>query len=398
MKRTLLNAGLPAIFAAAGAVSAFGQDGTVSRFEAVRGVETEAAQPEPAPNVTSTSEGEVTLDSADLARIARAELLTGRLSRSSREAFRRGLMPLADFIDQVDLADRTDLWIHEIQRDGGEQSVFDRQIRRWREVVSVLESFNQPNSAGWRADLSLARWALSDAEMRFAAAREDEVMLQRSSRSRADFARGHFVRRTADAEIGLAAPSEVVRAASILVKSPQTDAFLNGRDQERYLRLVNDNTEQTELWGLLGAGIGRSDRVEQARIDRDSALLSESIERNDFSTAAELLNRTEAHLQTGFDEKARFFDTGTASLYDLARTWRTWSDLHLAVAEIDELAESAATDGREQAYSRLRAAADATTDLRGRHAADVLFVDVLETVDDLAGMRRQASRSADYLR
>ena len=397
MKRTLLNAGLPAVFAAAGAVSAIGQDGPASRFEAVRGVEIETAQPDPAPNVTSTPEGEVTLNSADLARLARAELLTSKLSRSSREAFQRGLMPLSDFLDQVDLADRTDLWIHEIRRDGGEQSVFDRQVRRWRDVVSDLEDFNQPNSAGWRADLSLARWALSDAEMRSAAAREDEVMLQRSSRRRADFARQHFLQRTADAEVGLAPPSEVVRAGSVLVESPPTDAFVNGRDQERYLGLVNENTEQTELWGLLGAGIGRSDRVEQARIDRDSALLSESIERNDFRSAAELLTRTEAHLQAGFDEESRFFDSGTASLYDLARTWRTWSDLHLAVAEIDELADGAATDGRVQAFSRLRDAADATTDLRGRHAADVLFVDVLETVDDLSGMRRQASRSAAYL-
>ena len=74
-----------------------------------------------------------------------------------------------------------------------------------------------------------------------------------------------------------------------------------------------------------------------------------------------------------------------------------WSDVHLAVADSDELTEGAETDAREQALQRLRHADDATTEVRGRHAADVLFVDVLKNVDDLHMMRQQVSRSTEYL-
>ncbi|REJ95958.1 MAG: hypothetical protein DWQ34_05140 [Planctomycetota bacterium] len=397
MRRALYSAGVAAAFSAAGTASAFSQDDSPAQFEAVRGIETETTGPDGAVGDGSPVVGRISLTQADLRRLAGIERTTQRLDRSALAAFHRGLMPLPDLLDQTDLADRTDLWIHQIRRDGGEQAVLVRQVRRLRDVVSHLESFNQPNSSGWRADLALARWALSDAEFRAAAAGGDEVAAARSGGRRAEFAREVFEFRTADAAIGLASPEAVLRAAAIVVASPSADSNANMRAQRQYFNLADMNVEQTERWGLLGAGVGRVDRIEQARVHRDFALLRASLDNGEASISARLLARTEAQVQSAFADELRFFATGAASLYDVAETWRTWSDMHLSVAEVAELADLASTGEREEALDRLRLAADSISDLRGRHEADVLFVDVLETVDELSAMRQQVTRSENYL-
>jgi hypothetical protein len=110
------------------------------------------------------------------------------------------------------------------------------------------------------------------------------------------------------------------------------------------------------------------------------------------------MRRADRRIRDLFATQREFHRKGTASLYELSRTWLAWRELHEmgagqpGLVDADQLAE------RQQARSTLSGLADQTLDQRGRHAADITVVRLAEQMDELETLRQPAGQSGDYLK
>lgn len=340
--------------------------------------------------------GAAAVDRARIGQLLKAaERTSGELAEHTRSAFRRGLLPLRDHLEQLALATEIEV----LSADAHEVSpaaALQRQVDRLRDVRDRLRAFHQPAAEGWAADTALAEWALADAEQKLARAGGEPVAAQTAEARRREWAAVHYRLRQRDGNIGAASLPSVVHAASLVVGASRSGSE---RDllAEEYREQLRRTAALTAEWAERGAGIGRADRVLEARVAVDLEQLSPAGEAAPLADP-QPLHDADGKLQELFAAQAEFHRHGTAELYDLARTWLTWRNLHQAAAQTPDLFSKQQTSGRAAALARLQELADQTPDRRGRIAADVTFVRLLAQLDRIDSARAPAAGDRQYLR
>ncbi len=293
-----------------------------------------------------------------------------RLIDQSRDSFDRGLVPLVDHLDQFSLAANLNQRLATSQNNRETQLEWQRlQVRNLEGVANQLERFRQPASAGWEADALLARLSLAQAQSRLAAFEGRPDTVAAAQRAINDLARQHWDKRMDDAEMGLATPLQLSRAAGLVFSS-------ENRSLAADRNFLTQAIQATDRWNLAGIGIGRDDvretfRFELARVDLQSAKPGTAV----FNAQAQ---RAEASVEKLFDTISQFQSQGTASLYDLASAWRQRQDLHTFLE--DSRPEPLPAEWQQRRSNDLRQLgrlATQTADRRGRAAADISYVELL---------------------
>lgn len=303
-----------------------------------------------------------------------------RLFDQSRDSFERGLMPLADHLDQLSLATNLNLRLANATNQPDVQRDWQSQLVRQLEgVAAQLERFQQPASAGWQADVFLARFGLANAQARLATMSGQREIAAAAQNRAAEFARKHWVTRLDDSSIGHASAMQIWRAASLLNKAEQQPA---GTGREVLVQAI----QATDRWSFLDAGIGRGDlrealQYELARVDLQESKPGTTA----FDTNAQ---RAESLLVKLHATSMQFQSKGTASLYDVASTWRERSELHSFLQSAgDGIVPKTWQQRRESDLRSLKRLASNTADRRGRNAADATYVEVLSLAEQTADVR-----------
>lgn len=303
-----------------------------------------------------------------------------KLLDHSRDSFDRGLMPLADHLDQLSVATNLNLRLagatqqREVQRDWQAQLV-----RQLEGVTAQLERFQQPASIAWESDVLLARFSLASAQAQLAKF-ENKPELATAVQARAtEFAKQHWAKRLDDSSVGHASAMQIWRATSLLNNA-------EGRSAAADRNVLRQAIAATDRWNFLGAGIGRNDlreafQYELARVDlKDSKPGTATFTANAQQAETLLVKLHETTMQ--------FQSQGTASLYDVATTWRERSELHSQLKSAGEdYVPKDWQQRRETDFRSLQRLATNTTDRRGRNAADTTYVEVLALVEKTADVR-----------
>lgn len=298
-----------------------------------------------------------------------------RLIQQSRDSFDRGLIPLIDHLDQFTLAASLNLRLASSQKNRETQLEWHRlQVKSLGEVTTQLERFQQPASAGWEADVLLARLSLAQAQARLAAFEQKPAKADSAKRAIVDLARQHWDQRLRDAQIGHATPMQLWRAAGLVFSS-------ENRPLEADRNFLTQAIQTSDQWNLTGAGIGRADLREAFRFELDRVeLLAAKPGTESFRTQAQ---RAETSARKLFDTLSQYQSQGTASLYDMASVWRQRQELHAALEEgPTERLPKDWTQRRVSDLSQLRRLAAQTGDQRGRMAADVSYVELLSLAEN----------------
>ena len=309
-----------------------------------------------------------------------ADILSNKLMRESTSAFDRGLLSLPRYITHQNFV----LQLAELQ---GNEEVFraalQRRIQRLRRAANRLRRFNQPASKGWQADLFLAELATADAEATLRAnvdGSADPAALQYVRR----LSDRHVQQRIDDYRMGLASLQQLTDAAAYLhfdsTGGPNlysSEASVNELSGVR--EIASRATRQTERFAAAGAGIGREDRLLMARfsLSRIDAYLSELTEQNQ-QTQSDAWRLSQSVAEDLFRTQARFLETGTADIFDLADAM--WSRqrirANVTTGGLDELGttgQSIQTD-----LDRLDQYVARTRDLRGQNAPNATFAGGLQ--------------------
>ncbi len=297
-----------------------------------------------------------------------------RLIDHSRDSFDRGLVPLVDHLDQFSLAANLNLRLASSQKNPEMQLEWQRrQVRNLEGVANQLQRFRQLASAGWEADTLLARLSLAQAQLRLAALEGRTNTAAAAERAISDLARQHWDKRMNDADVGLATPLQLWRAAGLVFAS-------ENRTLAADRNFLTQAIQATDRWNLAGTGIGRDDvretfRFELARVDLQSAKPGTAA----FNAQAQ---RAEASVEKLFDTILQFQSKGTTSLYDLASAWRQRQELHTFLAE--SRPEPLPTEWQQRRSNDLRQLdrlVTQTADRRGRTAADISYVELLSLAE-----------------
>jgi hypothetical protein len=330
------------------------RSGATSKTEAPETNSTSVTQPKATPAPRYSAESQERIRSTSL-----------RLVNGSFDSFQRGLMPLHDHLEQLQLAAEADF---RLAGKAGQGAVAARHLERMRRVELALREFDAPNAEGWRADLFLSQALVAQAEYELALTEQNAAVADFAAQRARTLAERHLIERRYDSSVGLASLPTLLQAEMLT-----PDGAARGRE------LLVEAVRQTRRWNQLGAGIGRSDKLaeaefELARFDFFTAFDSESQDIEASFTAA---SEASAKVLT---QRIEFYKNGTASLYDIARSW--WN-----MRELVEYAASTKTGVSQEAIEQSRAnleqvveMATAKEDRQGRIAADIAYVSLLNDI------------------
>jgi hypothetical protein len=162
--------------------------------------------------------------------------------------------------------------------------------------------------------------------------------------------------------------------------------------ESRYFELLDRSLQGREDFGAAGAGLGRADLIELARFERKRAeieLSTDSLERKGRLVASAMASADRA-----FEEQLEFYNTGTASLFDVASTWDAGARLSQRWERTTGKIDSARLAVRDEQFGRLERLAGEVDDLRGRNSADVAMVRTLSARNQLWALDRERPRLA----
>jgi hypothetical protein len=117
------------------------------------------------------------------------------------------------------------------------------------------------------------------------------------------------------------------------------------------------------------------------QLARTEALLADA--RGDRRTAQLRFKSADEQGQKWFETQWQFALTHTGSLFGVARAWRARQVLETELAATGASHAARARAGLQADLKRLEQLAARVTDLRGRQAADVAFVQALHGLEDL---------------
>lgn len=306
--------------------------------------------------------------------------ISRRLLDQSRDSFERSLMPLADHLDQLSVATRLNLRLAGASQQRNVQREWHAQLVRQLEgVTAQLERFQQPASIGWESDVWLARFSLADAQARLSKFDGQAELAAVAQAKATEFARQHWAKRLDDSSIGHASAMQIWRATNLLNNA-------TGRPANADRIVLRQALDATDRWNVLGAGIGRNDLREAFQYELARVDLRESKPGTDAFTAN--AQRAESLLVKLHETTAQFQSQGTASLYDVATTWRERSELHAQLQSAgDDVVPKTWKQRRESDLRSLQRLAVNTTDRRGRNVADTTYVEVLSLAERTAEVR-----------
>ena len=196
--------------------------------------------------------------------------ITMRLARlrvESQTSYERSLLPLADHLENLALAEVAALSQLPVNADAQPWPEVDSaallralepRLRELRRTVEVLERFRQPAAVGYNADLALARYALADASLNAAWLTGEMSAVPRLTAETQRQARQRYHQLVFDYQVlGTASLPELADSIALQTISPRLETQLRG-----------SVTQQTERWQKDGAGIGRPDRLSRARLQQ----------------------------------------------------------------------------------------------------------------------------------
>jgi hypothetical protein len=342
--------------------------------------------------------GTISLNRAQRRDLEQARRRAADLTGQSQSAFERGLMPFADYLEQEALVQWTEQLLSDVRFAGSSVSVRRQHLARMQTALNQLRQFNQPNAKHWEADVALAEWAVADAELELAREERGGAATLQAALRRSESAREHRRLRLRDADVGWASLQDTSLASSLMVSSTLPDApgrDVSASDHRTYLTFV---AERTAGWSRDGAGIGRADRVQASKLAVDLDELAANLQSDRKDRAQQSMRRADRGIRELFATQREFHEKGTASLYDVCRTWLAWRELHEMGAGQPDLVDAGQLAERQQARATLSGLADQTLDQRGRNAADITVVRLAEQMDDLETLRRPEGQSGDYLK
>ena len=320
-------------------------------------------------------------------RFLRTSSDTASLLRSeSRAAFERGLLPLADYSDQLALALKMELAAADVRgSEVGRSEALAAHAQQLQAAAGLLQQFNQPAARGWQADLAQADFLAAEAAVLATTNPQNAASRAQARQLVSDRARNQYALRLADFENGLATLSDLSHAASLMagdLSEPEiADAAIPGLiDYQARMQQILINTENLAQRGADG---GRIDHIHQAQFELSrSSLLLAGLSKNEPTASTAFQNADQAGRDLLASE-ARLYDLGTATLFDLAQSWSQWQELHRQAKHFDIEIPEASSRQQQSELQRLTELADRQTDLRGRIAADVKMVHSLKILTDL---------------
>jgi hypothetical protein len=312
-----------------------------------------------------------------------------QLREQSRESFLRGLLPLQDYLEHLSTAFEAEgrsayeTTLGQLRSTPGYESnkppqltvqqrqktfepVYQARLAALQEAVDRLVEFQQPASVGWEADVALSRFALVQAQTDAARVYGKPGDVLQLKAGEEQLAVEQYWKRWDDASVGLASTQQLVQAVSLLNVAP-----------ELRRNFLQNAENQTVIWASAGAGIGRQDAVTKASFDL--TWLNGYTEGQDGKRVVNEQSWRESDqlVETLFQQQREFFPKGTATLGDLSRTWNLREQMHHVATDAKYKMPGASIEQHRQNLQLLQRTADGTTDRRGRHAADVTFVQVL---------------------
>lgn len=130
---------------------------------------------------------------------------------------------------------------------------FERSNARVRKVERALRRLNDPNAAGYRADLLLAQAMVAQAEFDLASIQGEQAAAEFAAQRARILAERHLLEHRFDSSLGLASLSTLVNAEML---TPAAAA----RGRELLIQAVRT----TRRWSQLGSGLSRPDKVAEA--------------------------------------------------------------------------------------------------------------------------------------
>ena len=335
---------------------------------------------------------------SDALRFLRISSDTASLLRSeSRAAFERGLLPLADYSDQLALALKMELAAADVcGSEAGRSEALAAHAQQLQAAAGQLQQFNQPAARGWQADLAEADFLAAEAAVLATTNPQNAASRAQARQLVSDRARNQYALRLADFENGLATLSDLSHAASHMagdLSEPEiAEAAIPGLiDYQTRMQQILINTENLAQRGADG---GRIDHVHQAQFELSrSSLLLAGLSKNEPTASTAFQNADQAGRDLLASE-ARLYDSGTATLFELAQSWSQWQELHRQAKHFDIEIPEASSRQQQSELQQLTDLADRQTDLRGRIAADVTMVHSLKILTDLRQLAEDADTSS----
>lgn len=320
----------------------------------------------PAPQESSPSQfGRVPPEVAESA----AELVEG-----SYDTFRRGLMPLRDHLDQLDIAWQAE---RKAAANGAELHAVDlRQIERLERALETLEKFNQPASENWVTELFLIRaiHAQTRSLVLTGEGRDDEAADEHERAVR--MASVHLAQRESEGS-GVIIPGIVINGVLQPAVIETANVERSPVDAEEFL---SNPMMLSHTWALRTAESGRADpRLLDAYVNGwrnlQASLDEESPE------AAEHFAAADDAAQQLFSRQVEFYRRGSTSLYDTVRTLRLRDSLFDQVESHELTVSPDRAAQRRESLESLTELAENARDRRGRIASDIATIQLMSAVD-----------------
>ncbi len=326
---------------------------------------------------------------------ARTRQLALSLAEKSDDNFRRGLLPLGDYLRQVSLSYNLRRSLLDFGEGGSRRNLANQEVARYQNIVRQLEQFGQPAAEGWAGDVALAHVYLARAEAESAYEAGDQGQVNSALQKQVDWSQQLVKFREFDKNLGIAPPQSVIAAEQLerrasldaLPRNPTTaeyrTAFTSYRNQ------LEDMAEKVNLWSERGAGIGRQDRVHQVRYELAQADAVLGLINGDKPARRAALQSAQNELTELFQSQREFYNRGTASLFDLARTWADRQAVFDQARNLKDFASTKSTASHAKDLEFLETLADRIRDQRGRISADVEYVAALKAERELTALRNQ---------
>jgi hypothetical protein len=281
-------------------------------------------------------------------------------------------MPLEDHLEQLNLATRSN---YQFAMDtNGQKAVAIAHRQYMARVVDALEAARKivgfEVAPGFTADVALARAMMAQADVEIASLESDQDALEAATARAVGFARQHLEIRRIDAQLGFTSLAALTNAIMLT-----RDGFSRGRD------VLSDSVDQRRKWARKNSegGLGRSDQLAESELELARFNYYAALDAKDDQQALEQLNLAKQAADRMYSAKLRYNRTGTASVYQVARAWSLRREVHQMAGQTATAKEDSLKDKTD--FQQVIELANATTDQRGRNAADVSYVALLKVVN-----------------
>lgn len=264
-----------------------------------------------------------------------------QLVQVSRILWGRSTIGLREYAYSLNMAGYARTQARLAMRDAvGYRQELRKQESAWQEAVEHLARFPFPAVPGLQGDLELARYWAARSRADMVAGRMD-ASNQRAAlvEARAHASALHEARRN-DVAVGVADLPALALAASLEGEVRVLLAQLD-RDQRAVIAAMDDQLavmdhvlDETARLNAAGAELGRDDRLAWAHFWRDNTAAARAALVGDREQAVRLFDRCAQHGQQMFQARRRYYDTGTATPYELAEASMLWTTAQLEGAKL----------------------------------------------------------------